>query len=124
MERRTINGFSLCLLFFAVSIALVLHACSTSSPIPTSAFDRADFEHALAGRNLDLLASYSSKDRGSLGAGLSSADREKAAQRYEALRQEILLVPASQAALAPDLPGLAALLGRQEARHFTSSERA
>lgn len=123
-ERRTVKGLSLCLVFFAVGIALVLHACSTSSPIPTSAFDRADFEHALAGRNLDLLASYSSKDKGSLGAGLSSAEREKAAQRYEALRQEILLMPASQAALAPDLPGLAALLARQEARHFTSSERA
>jgi len=103
---------------------LVPHACSTSSPSPASAFDRADFEHALAGRNLDLLASYSSKDKGSLGSGLSSVDREKAARRYEALRQEILLVPASRAALAPDLPGLAALLARQEARHFTSSERA
>ena len=90
----------------------------------TSTFNRADFEHALAGRNLDVLASYSSKDSGSLGANLNSADREKAARRYEALRQELLLIPASQAALAPDLPSLAALLAKPEARHFTSSERA
>jgi len=87
-------------------------------------FNRADFEQALAGRNLDLLASYSSKDKGSLGANLNSADREKAAQRYEALRQEILLVPASQAVRAPDLPGLSAILAKPEARHFTASERA
>jgi transglutaminase-like putative cysteine protease len=123
---------SFCLAFSAMSILLVFYACSTSSAVlppphpsgQTSTFNRADFEHALAGRNLDVLASYSSKDSGSLGANLNSADREKAARRYEALRQELLLIPASQAALAPDLPSLAALLAKPEARHFTSFERA
>lgn len=105
-------------------------AASSSTPaVPASAsasassFNRANFEKALAGRSLDVLASYSSSEKGSLGAGASSADREKAHSRYEALRQEILLVPASQAALAPNLPELTSLLAKPEARHFTSSER-
>jgi transglutaminase-like putative cysteine protease len=129
--RHPVRDLSLRLLFLAAWTMSVLHACSTSSsilpppspPVATSTFNRADFERALAGRDLDVLASYSSKDKGSLGANLGNTDREKAARRYEALRQEILLAPASQAALAPDLPALAALLATPEARHFTASER-
>lgn len=111
------------------SVPKVSTSGGAAGPLPPTAsasaapFNRADFEKALAGRNLDLLASYSSSERGSLGAAAGSADRERAQVRYEALRQEILLVPASRDALAPNLPALAALLAQPEAKHFSSGER-
>ena len=97
---------------------------ASASKVPAQPFNRADFERALAGRDLDMLASYSSQEKGSLGANLNKTDHERATQRYETLRQEILLTPAATAALAPNLPSLAALLAKPEARHFTSTERA
>ncbi|WP_424828901.1 transglutaminase domain-containing protein [Rectinema subterraneum] len=105
---------------------LLLASCSTSTavrPISSSSVSKAEFERALTSRNLDLLASYSSKEKGNPGALLNDQDREKARKQYEALRQEVLLVPAAKAALAPDLPALAAILAQPSARHFTSSER-
>jgi len=96
---------------------------SSSSSTGSVSFNRSEFEKALAGRNLDLLASYSSNEKGALGAAATPADRDRAHSRYEALHQEILLVPASQDTLAPNLPALASLLAKPEAKHFTPSER-
>ena len=110
----------------AIIFLLLLASCVTSAGVrPASAsISKAEFERALASRNLDILASYSSKEKGNPGALLSDADREKARTQYEALRHEVLLAPAAQAALAPDLPALAAILTQPSARHFTPSERA
>ena len=123
-------------LVFIICLASVslLTACFTipaprpsappASKVPAQPFNRADFERALTGRDLDVLASYSSQEKGRLGVNLDKADHERATRRYETLRQEILLTPAATAALAPNLPDLAALLARPEARHFTPTERA
>ncbi len=98
-------------------------ASASSSSAGSASFNRSEFEKALSGRNLDVLASYSSNEKGTLGAAATPTDRDRAHSRYEALRQEILLVPASQAALAPNLPALVSLLAKPEAKHFTTGER-
>ncbi len=116
-ERESKSRF----LAIALCVAVLTLALACVSA-PNVSFNRADFEKALAGRNLDLLASYSSNAKGALGTTATPADRDRAYRRYETLRQEILLVPASQHALAPNLPALVSLLAKPEAKHFTHSE--